>query len=199
MTYYLDVPRLMLAHRVFYARHWAPLPCRNVDNCQDCRRTIQVVPSGCFSSFINQNLRSFGGVILVSLSDSVQTQPASPIPAIPSPRDLAIAAVSVSAHAPRPVLGDFLALLSALFYSLYVTLLKVRVRSESRMDMQLFFGFVGLLNVLTCWPIGILLHITGIEVFEFPSTERAVGAIFLNVTLVRFPVPAFIYTDCGHF
>ncbi|KDQ30683.1 hypothetical protein PLEOSDRAFT_1074969 [Pleurotus ostreatus PC15] len=37
---------------------------------------------------------------------------------------------------------DSLALLSAVFYALYVILLKVRIKSESRIDMQLFFGFM---------------------------------------------------------
>lgn len=84
------------------------------------------------------------------------------------------------------ILGDALALLSALFYALYVTLLKVRIRSESRIDMQLFFGFVGLFNILTCWPIGILLHITGVERFEMPYTSKAVLALLINVSTSLF-------------
>jgi len=42
------------------------------------------------------------------------------------------------------ILGNILALLSALFYAMYVILLKVRIKAEYRIDMQLFFGFVGL-------------------------------------------------------
>jgi solute carrier family 35 protein F5 len=79
------------------------------------------------------------------------------------------------------ILGDFLALTSALFYALYVTLLKVRIRTESRIDMQLFFGFVGLFNILTCWLLGVFLHLTGAEPFELPTTRKAVGAILLTV------------------
>jgi solute carrier family 35 protein F5 len=78
-------------------------------------------------------------------------------------------------------LGDALALISALFYALYVILLKVRIGSESRINMQLFFGFVGLFNVLTCWPLGLLLHFTGIEPFGLPSNRNEIGAILLNV------------------
>ena len=107
---------------------------------------------------------SFGGVLLVSLSDS--RVPALPIrPFEPSAR----------------ILGDFLALTSAIFYALYVTLLKVRIRSESRVDMQLFFGFVGLFNILACWLLGVLLHLIGAEPFELPTTRKAVGAILLTV------------------
>ncbi|TFK41046.1 hypothetical protein BDQ12DRAFT_600688 [Crucibulum laeve] len=106
---------------------------------------------------------SFMGVILVSLSDSV-TQPASD-------------------HTQRAVLGDFLALVSAVFYALYVILLKVRIRSESRIDMQLFFGFVGLFNILCCWPIGLVLHIAGIEIFGLPATNKAWAAIIINMAI----------------
>jgi solute carrier family 35 protein F5 len=80
-----------------------------------------------------------------------------------------------------PILGDFLALASALFYALYVILLKVRIRSESRIDMRLFFGFVGLFNILTCWPLGVFLHLVGVEPFELPTTKRALGAILISV------------------
>ncbi|KAG8704691.1 hypothetical protein FRC09_003381 [Ceratobasidium sp. 395] len=77
--------------------------------------------------------------------------------------------------------GDLLALGSALFYALYVVLLKVRIGDESRINMQLFFGFVGVFNVLACWPIGIVLHLTGMEPFELPSSRKAWYAILLNM------------------
>ncbi|THV04823.1 vacuolar membrane protein [Dendrothele bispora CBS 962.96] len=109
-------------------------------------------------------ITSFIGVVLVSLSDSSQGEP--------SP-----AADSVS----QPALGDFLALLSALFYALYVILLKVRIGSESRIDAKLFFGFVGLFNIIFLWPIGVVLHLTGIEKLELPSTQRAVIALLVNM------------------
>ncbi|KAJ7235901.1 hypothetical protein B0H12DRAFT_1141032 [Mycena haematopus] len=117
-------------------------------------------------------ITSFVGVILVSLSDSVQPQQ----PAGPASRPLAHA----EDLAPRPRLGDALALISALFYALYVILLKVRMRSESRVDMQLFFGFVGLFNILACWPIGIFLHLIGVETLELPK-GGAVAALFINM------------------
>jgi solute carrier family 35, member F5 len=79
--------------------------------------------------------------------------------------------------------GDSLALLSALFYAFYVILLKVRIRSESRIDMQLFFGFVGLFNTLACWPIGVILHFTGVERFELPTSGRALVGLLANVSL----------------
>lgn len=81
-----------------------------------------------------------------------------------------------------PVLGDFLALLSALFYALYVVFLKVQIREESRIDMQLFFGFVGLFNICLSWPMGVVLHLVGIERFEIPHTRNAITIIVVNVS-----------------
>jgi solute carrier family 35 protein F5 len=116
--------------------------------------------------------------VLVSVSDSTTSSPT------------ALATHSPTAHARTTgsgaALGDFLALASALCYALYVILLKVRIKSESRVDMQLFFGFVGLVNVVTCWPIGLLLHITGLEVFELPPSRKAWEAILVNVRFAFF-------------
>ncbi|KAF7969210.1 hypothetical protein HWV62_27907 [Athelia sp. TMB] len=112
---------------------------------------------------------SFCGSVLVTSSDSRSSQPAGGL------------LVNESNHASRPVLGDLLALLSALFYALYVILLKVRIREEARIDMQLFFGFVGLVNILCLWPIGFILHFAGMESFELPSSRQAVISILLNM------------------
>lgn len=87
------------------------------------------------------------------------------------------------------MLGDALALLSALFYAIYVILLKVRIGDESRIDMQLFFGFVGLFNIVVCWPVGLVLHLTGGEVFEWPAGGRMWGAILINVSAAGVSSP----------
>lgn len=123
---------------------------------------------------------SFAGVVLVSVSDSMS--PADSLPTQSSaeigPRAMQMATAAV---------GDALALLSAIFYALYVILLKVRIKEESRIDMQLFFGFVGLFNVLMLWPIGIILHLTGTETIEFPHGRKALAAVFVNVsTFISF-------------
>lgn len=49
--------------------------------------------------------------------------------------------------------------------------------------MQLFFGFVGLFNIVVCWPVGLVLHLTGGEVFESPEGGRMWGAILINVSV----------------
>lgn len=109
-------------------------------------------------------LVSFVGVIFVSLSDSSSA---------PDPSQLSSDLL--------PVLGDILALFSAFMYAVYMIFLKVRIRKEERIDMQLFFGFVGLFDVVCCWPIGLVLHLTGIERFELPSTRDTVIAILANM------------------
>jgi len=53
--------------------------------------------------------------------------------------------------------------------------------------MQLFFGFVGLFNILACWPIGVILHFTGAERFEVPTTGRAVAGLLVNVSFHQVP------------
>lgn len=93
------------------------------------------------------------------------------------------------------VLGDGLALLSAAFYALYVILLKVKIKEENRIDMQLFFGFVGLFNVLLLWPIGIILHITGVETLASPPSRSAWIAVLINVILFYIFKMRHIFID----
>lgn len=80
------------------------------------------------------------------------------------------------------MLGDALALFSAMFYAAYSIFLKVQIKEESRIDMQLFFGFVGLFNIALCWPVALVLHWLDIESLEFPDTNQAVIAILINVS-----------------
>ena len=90
----------------------------------------------------------------------------------------------------RITLGNILALFSALFYAMYVILLKVYIKAEYRIDMQLFFGFVGLFNIVGCWPVGLILHLTGAENFELPHTKQAVYGILINVRSIAFCLSA---------
>ncbi|KAF9499764.1 hypothetical protein BDN71DRAFT_1441341 [Pleurotus eryngii] len=118
---------------------------------------------------------SFIGVVFVSISDTSETRTENLIP-----RAMINASPSLTSPS-RPLLGDSLALLSAVFYALYVILLKVRIKSESRIDMQLFFGFVGLFNIIGCWPIAVILHYTGLEPFSLPHGRKAIMAILMNM------------------
>jgi hypothetical protein len=67
--------------------------------------------------------------------------------------------------------GDGLALFSACCYGAYCSLLKYKIRDENQVNMPMFFGYVGLFNMLILWPVIIVLHYTGIEPFELPSLQ----------------------------
>ena len=66
---------------------------------------------------------------------------------------------------------------------MYMIFLKVQIKEESRIDMQLFFGYVGLFNISLCWPVALLLHWLGVESLELPGTKEAVIAILINVSI----------------
>ncbi|KAG0321442.1 hypothetical protein BGZ97_011323 [Linnemannia gamsii] len=85
-----------------------------------------------------------------------------------------------------PLFGDFLALMSAMFYGCYTVLLKVKIQNESRVNMSLFFGFVGLFNLVLLWPMFGVLHWTGIEPFELPTDTKVVWMIGINALVGTF-------------
>ncbi|KAF8912768.1 hypothetical protein CPB84DRAFT_1833132 [Gymnopilus junonius] len=117
---------------------------------------------------------SFTGVVLVSKSDSETKRLWG------SASHHTLHEMNVDS---RATFGDALALVSALFYAMYVVLLKVQIKSEARVDMQLFFGFVGLFNILVCWPIGVVLHLARIEIFELPPNTKALYAVLVNMAI----------------
>ena len=123
---------------------------------------------------------SFSGVLLVSLSDSTQSVPQGDVSVTPGATPNAKRSIGDEGYS-NPLLGDLLALLSALFFAIYVILLKVKVQQESRIDMHLFFGFAGLFSILLLWPIGVVLHFTGAETFELPSGARVITGLFVTV------------------
>lgn len=94
---------------------------------------------------------------------------------------------SMEPSAPKaPLFGDILALMSALFYGCYTVLLKVKIQNESRVNFSLFFGFVGLFNILLLWPIFGVLHWTGVESFELPHDTRIIWMIGINAFVGTF-------------
>lgn len=90
---------------------------------------------------------------------------------------------------PHPILGDMLALTSACCFAVYVVLMKVKLGSEDRADMQMLLGyassqiyyvvekadadsrFAGFSNVVLLAPLFPILHYTGIEPFELPKSK----------------------------
>ncbi|KAL8793935.1 MAG: hypothetical protein Q9195_003448 [Heterodermia aff. obscurata] len=76
--------------------------------------------------------------------------------------------------------GDALALTSAILYGIYATIMKKGLVDEGRVNMSLFFGFVGFFNVITMLPGFPILHFIGIERFRLPPTKRVVMIILIN-------------------
>ncbi|GKZ28851.1 hypothetical protein AbraIFM66950_001102 [Aspergillus brasiliensis] len=77
-------------------------------------------------------------------------------------------------------LGDAMAAFSAILYGVYTIVLKKQVGDESRVNMQLFFGLVGLFNTVLLWPGFIILHVLGIETVGMPDTGRVWTIILVN-------------------
>jgi solute carrier family 35 protein F5 len=75
--------------------------------------------------------------------------------------------------------GDIVCLVSAMAYAVYVNVLQRGIGEESRVSMAMFFGFVGMWNLLLMWPFFLLLHWTGVETFAWPPVE-VLGWLLLN-------------------
>jgi solute carrier family 35, member F5 len=112
-------------------------------------------------------LASLSGVILIaSIDTSGENDENRGSFPHKTPRELAI--------------GDIMAFVSALMYGFYAVLMKKRIGDESKVNMPLFFGLVGLFNVVLLWPGLVILHWTGIEPFEIPPTTRILTIVLVN-------------------
>ena len=58
--------------------------------------------------------------------------------------------------------------------------MKKRMGNEARVDMMLFFGLVGLYNVIILLPGFLILHYAGVERFELPPTRRILTIVLVN-------------------
>lgn len=76
--------------------------------------------------------------------------------------------------------GDSMALFSAVLYGFYAVLMKKRIGDESKVNMPLFFGLVGLFNVILLWPGLVILHLTSVETFQLPPTKRILIIVLVN-------------------
>ncbi|XP_071502654.1 solute carrier family 35 member F5-like [Diadema antillarum] len=90
-------------------------------------------------------LLSVGGIFMVSYSDNNQKD--------------------------KIKLGSLWALGGAFFYAVYLVAFKRKVDHEDKIDIPMFFGFVGLFNFLMIWPGVVILHYTSIEPFQLPSSR----------------------------
>ncbi|CAG0918362.1 unnamed protein product [Notodromas monacha] len=72
----------------------------------------------------------------------------------------------------KVAVGVLWALVSALFYSIYLVTLRKEAQHEDALNMPLFFGFVGLINAILLWPGLAALHYLEIEKLEMPSKDQ---------------------------
>jgi solute carrier family 35, member F5 len=68
--------------------------------------------------------------------------------------------------------GDVVALLSAFFYAAYTSVLKWHLPEDERFAMGMVFGAVGVLNFLFLWPGLLILGVSGVEPFAWPSWRQ---------------------------
>uniref|UniRef100_UPI00398F836E solute carrier family 35 member F5-like isoform X8 n=1 Tax=Pristiophorus japonicus TaxID=55135 RepID=UPI00398F836E len=82
-----------------------------------------------------------------------------------------VALVSLSSNDAegKGTIGSLWSLTGAVLYAVYIVMIKRKVDREDKLDIPMFFGFVGLFNLLLLWPGFFLLHYTGFEAFEFPT------------------------------
>lgn len=90
-------------------------------------------------------------------------------------------------------LGDALALTSAVLYGIYATTIKRKIGDEARVNMPLFFGFVGLFGVIILLPGFPLLHLIGMEKFQLPPSRRIVTIILINAAISLLSDIAWAY------
>ena len=90
--------------------------------------------------------------------------------------------------------GNAMAFLSAVLYGMYPIVIKSRIHNEDRVNMPLFFGLIGLLNLIFLWPGFLILHYTGVEKFELPSTGKIwfIVLVWLSSFLPYFSADAHI-------
>ena len=76
--------------------------------------------------------------------------------------------------------GDIYALVSAFAYGCYATFLKRMIPKarEEYFPFTVFFGFVGLINIVLLLPLFPVFHYTGVEELEFPNKKTV---LFLTI------------------
>ncbi|KNC75617.1 hypothetical protein SARC_11861, partial [Sphaeroforma arctica JP610] len=118
-------------------------------------------------------IMSIGGVVMVTMSDAQHSADDPSAAPEPTNENNGLEWVAV---------GDMIALLSAALYGVYLVFLERRIKSDKRLDMTMFFGFVGVCSAFLLWPWFFILHFTGLEVFTWPAASTW-GYLTLNALI----------------
>jgi len=76
-------------------------------------------------------------------------------------------------------LGSLWTLSGSIFYSSYIVFLRRKIDHEDKLDVPMFFGFVGLFSFLFLWPLFFVLHFTNHEHFDLPDKQQMI-ALLIN-------------------
>jgi solute carrier family 35, member F5 len=107
-------------------------------------------------------LLGVGGSILTALHDSTPAADSSSVTFILEERFLPSECYEGNCPVERPLLGDFLGLISAVGYGTYAVQTRVLCpKDESLYSMQTLLGYIGLLNLVVLSPITIYLLLSG--------------------------------------
>ena len=79
--------------------------------------------------------------------------------------------------------GEIYSLLGALFYACYIVLIKRKVGDGEKLDMPLFFGFVGLFGAILFVPVFVILHYANLEHFELPAHKTTWSFLIINALI----------------
>ena len=124
---------------------------------------------------------SMVGIVLVAKAD-ISSSPSPEIP-VASHSTRGFLKTTIEQTAGSIFAGDLMALLGAFFYGINTTLLKIRIGDESRINMQLLFGFSGLINLIVLFPGIIIFHLLGWERFELPAESKVWLLLGINFVM----------------
>ena len=74
-------------------------------------------------------------------------------------------------------MGSLWTLAGAFFYSSYIVFLRRKIDHEDKLDVPMFFGFVGLFSFMLLWPLFPILHFTNHERFELPNRPQIIAML----------------------